>query len=140
MDLPGASLDNVPEAMCPACSEPLVVYELEGVEIDHCLKCRGTWLDAGELQQIAELAGAAPGPLEKALAEDGGEKRGDRRCVRCAGKLRVRKVAGVEVDRCPRGHGLWLDRGEMKSLVSSFEGEDGAVAKFFGDLLRSELN
>jgi Zn-finger nucleic acid-binding protein len=125
--------------MCPACQEPLVVYELEGVEIDHCLKCRGTWLDAGELQQIAELAGAAPGKLEAALAEGGGEKHGSRRCVRCRGRLRVAGIQGVEIDRCPRGHGLWFDRGEMKTLVSTFEGEDGAAARFFGDLLRSEL-
>jgi len=33
--------------MCPACKEPLVVFELDGVEIDRCLRCGGTWLDDG---------------------------------------------------------------------------------------------
>ena len=48
--------------MCPVCREPMVALQLEGVEIDHCLACRGTWLDAGELEQLAEFSGADPGP------------------------------------------------------------------------------
>ncbi|MCH2376546.1 MAG: zf-TFIIB domain-containing protein, partial [Planctomycetes bacterium] len=43
--------------MCPGCKEPLVAFELEGIEIDHCVECKGTWLDAGELQMFLELAG-----------------------------------------------------------------------------------
>ncbi len=33
----------------------MVAFELEGVEIDRCLACEGTWLDAGELELIVEL-------------------------------------------------------------------------------------
>ena len=53
---------------CPHCEEPLVAYELNGVEIDHCLTCRGTWLDAGELEQISYYAGATGGVLADACA------------------------------------------------------------------------
>ena len=39
--------------MCPVCKEPMLVLELDTVEIDHCARCGGTWLDAGELERIA---------------------------------------------------------------------------------------
>src|SRR5438093_899662 len=53
--------------MCPQCRQPMLVFELDGVEIDRCLSCRGTWLDAGELEQIARLEGGSPERLGLAL-------------------------------------------------------------------------
>lgn len=39
---------------CPNCSETLVMTDRNGVEIDYCPKCRGVWLDRGELDKIIE--------------------------------------------------------------------------------------
>jgi uncharacterized protein len=40
---------------CPICAETdLVMTERQGVEIDYCPKCRGVWLDRGELDKIIE--------------------------------------------------------------------------------------
>ena len=39
---------------CPNCDETLVMTERQGVEIDYCPKCRGVWLDKGELDKIIE--------------------------------------------------------------------------------------
>lgn len=39
---------------CPTCDEILVMTTREGVEIDYCPKCRGVWLDRGELDKIIE--------------------------------------------------------------------------------------
>jgi Zn-finger nucleic acid-binding protein len=39
---------------CPNCEEFLVMTEKQGVEIDYCPKCRGIWLDKGELEKIIE--------------------------------------------------------------------------------------
>lgn len=40
---------------CPVCSGvDLVMSERSGVEIDYCPKCRGVWLDRGELDKIIE--------------------------------------------------------------------------------------
>jgi len=41
---------------CPSCNETLVMTERQGVEIDYCPKCRGVWLDKGELDKIIERA------------------------------------------------------------------------------------
>lgn len=39
---------------CPICNIPLNLAERQGVEIDFCPKCRGVWLDRGELDKIIE--------------------------------------------------------------------------------------
>jgi Zn-finger nucleic acid-binding protein len=45
---------------CPVDNETLVMADRNGVEIDYCPKCRGVWLDRGELDKIIERASAAP--------------------------------------------------------------------------------
>ncbi|HMS95774.1 MAG TPA: zf-TFIIB domain-containing protein [Tabrizicola sp.] len=46
---------------CPVDNETLVMADRGGVEIDYCPKCRGVWLDRGELDKIIErAAGGAP--------------------------------------------------------------------------------
>jgi Zn-finger nucleic acid-binding protein len=115
----------------------MVAFELEGVEIDRCVACHGTWLDHGELQLIARLAGVEPGGLTKALIEAKSPRRGRRRCPRCLRRLEVVDVgdpAPLEIDRCPGGCGLWFDDGEMEQFIARFDaGEPGAVARFFAD-------
>ena len=39
---------------CPICNIPLTIAERQGIEIDYCSKCRGVWLDRGELDKIIE--------------------------------------------------------------------------------------
>ncbi|MEY2642016.1 MAG: hypothetical protein EBX99_09680 [Acidimicrobiia bacterium] len=40
---------------CPTCADTsLVMADRQGVEIDYCPKCRGVWLDRGELDKIIE--------------------------------------------------------------------------------------
>jgi len=39
---------------CPVCNLDLVMAERQGVEIDYCQKCRGVWLDRGELDKIID--------------------------------------------------------------------------------------
>ncbi len=41
---------------CPSCRIDLQMAERHGVEIDYCPKCRGVWLDRGELDKIVERA------------------------------------------------------------------------------------
>ena len=45
---------------CPVDNETLVMADRNGVEIDYCPKCRGVWLDRGELDKIIERAATAP--------------------------------------------------------------------------------
>lgn len=52
---------------CPVCSDAaLVMSERQGVEIDYCPKCRGVWLDRGELDKIIEKATQDTGRVQAA--------------------------------------------------------------------------
>lgn len=47
---------------CPTCTDTdLVMTDRQGVEIDYCPKCRGVWLDRGELDKIIERS-SRPAP------------------------------------------------------------------------------
>lgn len=73
---------------CPVDNETLVMADRNGVEIDYCPKCRGVWLDRGELDKIidraspaAPMVAAGPEPVmlrEPAMA-DGRASREERR-------------------------------------------------------------
>jgi Zn-finger nucleic acid-binding protein len=45
---------------CPTDGSDLVMTERQGIEIDYCPKCRGVWLDRGELDKIIERAAPPP--------------------------------------------------------------------------------
>jgi uncharacterized protein len=57
---------------CPACPETtLSMTNREGIEIDYCPKCRGVWLDRGELDKIIERSAtqSARRPDERAALD-----------------------------------------------------------------------
>ena len=56
---------------CPIDGENLVMSDRHGVEIDYCPKCRGVWLDRGELDKIIERAASTEAPVQ--LREPGRE-------------------------------------------------------------------
>ena len=54
---------------CPICSVSLTMTDRQGIEIDYCPKCRGVWLDRGELDKIIErAAGDSSSPSRSAEA------------------------------------------------------------------------
>lgn len=60
---------------CPIDGTQLVMAERAGVEIDYCPKCRGVWLDRGELDKIIERSAqpvqAVPQPQPQPQQYDG---------------------------------------------------------------------
>lgn len=39
---------------CPHCAIALQMTERQGIEVDYCPKCRGIWLDRGELDKLMD--------------------------------------------------------------------------------------
>jgi len=128
--------------VCPACGDvEMLVLEYELVEVDYCPRCCGVWLDSGELALIGERAGALRADLLLALEKQGsGLGRGavTRRCPVCRKRLqtvRCEPPSPIEVDRCPRGDGLWFDRGELAAVVKAAGGDQAnLLARFFSQL------
>ncbi len=53
---------------CPIDGSDLTMTERQGIEIDYCPKCRGVWLDRGELDKIIDRA-AETAPQQPAFAQ-----------------------------------------------------------------------
>lgn len=49
---------------CPIDGSELVMSERQGIEIDYCPKCRGVWLDRGELDKIIERSASEAMPAQ----------------------------------------------------------------------------
>lgn len=60
--------------LCPIDNTELVMTDRQGIEIDYCPKCRGIWLDRGELDKIIERS--APAEPVRAAPQD--DYRGDK--------------------------------------------------------------
>ena len=53
---------------CPVDGTQLRITQSQGIEIDYCPRCRGVWLDRGELDKL----------IERSLLPAGGERYGER--------------------------------------------------------------
>jgi len=117
--------------LCPRCITPLSSVEYDGVPLDHCQRCGGTFLDAGE---GARLFGAAVSPEvweRSSVTHRLGYS--ERRCPadgsRLAGYAVEFEEQKVEVDVCEQCAGMWLDAEEgmkLRDIVMEAGQEAGA--------------
>lgn len=107
-----------------------MALELHEVEIDHCLACRGIWLDSGELELLIQDSPGGDGFVRSLNRCESAEKK--RKCPIC--KKQMEKVTTgpnfsretirpVTVDRCPEKDGLWCDAGELEAMLE-ISGQD----------------
>jgi uncharacterized protein len=54
---------------CPIDNTVLQITDRNGIEIDYCPKCRGVWLDRGELDKIIERANTMYTPSKEYIPE-----------------------------------------------------------------------
>ncbi|NQT91001.1 MAG: zf-TFIIB domain-containing protein [Candidatus Omnitrophica bacterium] len=115
---------------CPKCVGKLEKKKVEGIEIDACSVCEGIWFDAGELQDVVKADSKDFDYIDVGKEEfDGAElevseidldsKKG--KCPRCEdgtmlAQSQYDKDERIKVDICPKGHGTWLDGGEIQKL------------------------
>lgn len=126
---------------CPHCGdEVLVALEHEQVEVDYCPECRGVWLDAGEIELLFGDEDAAQAFLS--IGRDVTAPRGEapRDCPECGKRMTKETTEGahpVTFDHCPKGHGLWFDRGELAVVLGEADalvGQSPTVAKFLREV------
>lgn len=126
---------------CPVCTVPMIVVEHGGIELDYCIECKGIWFDAGELSLLLEkldVQGELPDVASLPKAESGEKARRCPRCPKYMDKVHLGMEPRVLVDRCPSGHGLWFDAGELGRVVEQYAvglkpGED-RVIRFLGEV------
>lgn len=129
---------------CPVCKEPMLVLELDEVEIDHCISCGGIWLDAGELELLLEGSDKKDNLLNS-FRIDKASKEKPRRCPICLKKME-KVLCGtsgdkkVLVDKCRRNDGIWFDEGELEEVIKmgSFDKEN-KVLDLLKDMFKSRI-
>ena len=111
---------------CPACRGAMHWVKVGSTDLLECPVCDGTWLEAAAFARLcADREGQAallqhdPSAPEPAPASQKLTDVHYRPCPRC-GKLMNRmnfgRLSGTVVDVC-RGHGTFLDRGELHQVV-----------------------
>lgn len=117
---------------CPACKEPLVALELDGVEVDWCASCRGAWLDRGELELLHTNARTAQQFMSDlkpigSLTANRPLRHPARRCPICEQWMAPVESAwdrSIVLDRCRQNDGLWFDKGELTRVLELQGGTD----------------
>jgi len=105
---------------CPLCDESaMITLELNEVEIDYCTKCKGIWLDAGELELLLGQEQEAKELIDSfKIDSESTEKL--RKCPICYKKMYKIIVGSSKpallIDKCRKGHGLWFDEGELHDI------------------------
>lgn len=108
---------------CPNCKNPMRSEHYEGVQIDRCNTCGGTWLDEGELRQVVQQTNTTFTDEEKmaAMSRKGQDQR-ERKplpCPKCKATMTTFQYlynSGVFIDSCPAGHGIYLDNHELSMV------------------------
>jgi len=123
---------------CPACKNAMITLELADVEIDHCVHCGGTWLDAGELEFLLDDPSKARGLLNS-FQEHPSVAEQARNCPICDKRM-VKIIIGrsqptLLIDKCRRSHGLWFDRGELQEVLKRGQlDEDSRILRLLTDI------
>ncbi len=119
---------------CPKCPGKLRELNFNGVELNSCYVCEGLWFDAGELEDVIvkdsknfdflglddkDYDGKEVSALSKQVDKIEGI------CPRCDDDTLMKQQKcdynkDVTIDICTKGHGVWLDGGEIKHLRKRF--------------------
>jgi hypothetical protein len=83
-------------------------------------------------KESAELIKKRRSEAERA-ADEAERKSHYMRCPKCGGHLAIEDYQGVEIDRCKDCSGIWLDPGEMETLVAR---EDASVISIFRSVMK----
>jgi Zn-finger nucleic acid-binding protein len=120
---------------CPRDGAPLQSVKLLGMELDKCHHCDGLWLDRGEIERLA--ASKTTDVEEKLEAQYGdpvvetADVTQFMRCPRCAGRLqqvRYTYVHPIKIDRCESCFGMWVDDGELNTIIGEKKQIDEVTA------------
>lgn len=108
--------------ICPKCSAEMEEAVYDEVRVDRCTNCKGLWFDTGELEELRKDTWMADYILDTGDAKVG--KRYNRldkiTCPVCSDAMVEefdQDQPHIMYERCPNGHGTFLDAGEFTDLM-----------------------
>ncbi|HEY3269551.1 MAG TPA: M48 family metalloprotease [Armatimonadota bacterium] len=120
----GPTVAGASPSTCPRCQFPLVSGRIQGRNLLGCRHCGGIWIGEDDIRALLK---EAPRELDAAdrkfpnLIGSGWDAMSRRTCPVCGLALVPLTAAGpapVALDRCPSGHGIWFDDGELSEMAN----------------------
>lgn len=117
----GVSEQRIP---CPACKGDMRWVALGATDLLECEQCDGTWVEAAAFDRLVAHRESQAAILTVSRApqrtpvnlKDPVKYRGCPRCGKLMNRINFGRMSGTIVDVC-RGHGTFLDRGELHQVV-----------------------
>ena len=139
---------GVQEAVCPRCRLKMIVTAFREWEVSYCPRCEGTFYDETVLGTLLRQPDLRLSYLRPALLPNLASPHPDEvdrsriGCPLCHNEM-TREGYSTDnpmlVDRCPEGHGIWLDDGELGHLASEWENSHQHVEPGFWEAMRRLL-
>lgn len=96
--------------LCPRCGTPLV----QAGAARGCEGCRGVWLPAEDVRDMAARMQIPPTPVELIGTS---ANRQPLPCPDCTEPMDTVDIFGIPLDLCKKRHGIWFDANELGSLL-----------------------
>jgi len=126
---------------CPRCSAEMELEVVEGIELDICYSCGGTWYDKDELEEHLAKGAQEPGEDDAGATTKADWQRKDAiylKCPKCGrpmNRVNFGRRSGTIVDVCGP-HGVFLDAGELEEIQRFESSGKGDIAR--ADTRRSQ--
>jgi Zn-finger nucleic acid-binding protein len=132
-------------AKCPACRSELQRIDVGSTPLLECASCDGVWVDADIFERLCAQRESQAAVLQRLSTRTTEKTTGPvkyRPCLRCAkmmNRVNFGKLSGAVIDVC-RGHGTFLDAGELHQIVTFIQGGglDRARARSIEELKEEE--
>ena len=110
---------------CPDCKLALREVQVGATSVLECGRCDGVWVDGQTFEALCADREAQAAVLHQYAGKPQPSARVKYRpCVRCSkmmNRVNFARISGVVVDVC-KGHGTFLDPGELHAIVSFIHG------------------
>ena len=120
---------------CLKCNSIMDRTRIDDIEVDHCPRCGGLWLDHGECERLTKKMVSDVERLKKLVAPRPGPPpvptEVEATCPACTGDLRELPLGGIHIDYCTRCKGVFLDRGELDATLAALGDQKITLAQLF---------
>ena len=112
---------------CPLCKTQTELVKYEGVPVQNCGTCGGYWVTKAKLDVIlAKREVVMPEAVQRKMVEiaDAANSVQELWCMTCGTAMRREQFKywpDIQLDRCPKCKGIWLDRGELEKCQIYWE-------------------
>ncbi len=112
---------------CPDCQNELQIFDLKGISIRECVRCKGKWLSRDQLKLAKDrqddyLRWLDFDPFGKDALSLGVSSQGKQcpSCLQPMGSLTYSQ-SKIVINKCSSCEGVWLEHGELARIIRYLE-------------------